>query len=119
MICSCVKIHLRLRTLFNSQSWGQLPFVSSEDFPFTLMDLEQAQAELYNKEWFYSAGAIAFSLIPSYFSAPPLGQNLPLLLFKLGLLLRSWVFETNQQTNVAFSVGKGIYPIAKGNSFRR
>lgn len=57
-------------------------------------------------------------LIPSYSSAPAVGQNLPLQIFKLSLLPRSWVFETNQPTKVAFSVGKEIYPIAKGNSFR-
>lgn len=118
-ICSYVKINLRLCTLFNPRSRGQLPFVSSEDFPFTLMDLEQAQTQLDNKQWFYSTGEIAFSLILSYSSAPSVGQNLPLLLFKLSLLLRSCVFETNQQTKEAFSVGKEIFLIAKGNSFRQ
>lgn len=82
------------------------------------MDLEQAQAELYKKQWFYSAREIAFSLIPSYSSAPAVGQILPLLLFKLSLLRRSWVFETNQPAKVAFSTGKEIYLIAKDNSFR-
>lgn len=48
--------------------------MSSEDFPFTLMDLEQAQAELYNKQWFYSTREIAFSPIPSYSLAPAAGQ---------------------------------------------
>lgn len=52
------------------------------------MDLEQAQAELYNKQWFYSTREIA-SLIPSYSSASAVGQNLPLLLYKLSLLLGS------------------------------
>lgn len=82
------------------------------------MDLEQAQAELCNMQWFYSTREIAFSLIASYSSAPAVGQNLPLLLLKLSLLPRTWVFETNQRTEVAFSLGKEIYPIAKGNSFR-
>jgi len=73
--------------------------MSSEDFPFTLMDLEQAQVELYNKQRFYSTRQIAFSLIPSYSSAPAVGQNLSLLLFKLSVLLRSWVLETNKPNN--------------------
>lgn len=66
------------------------------------MDLEQAQAELYNKQWFYSSREIAFSQIASYSSAPAVGQNLPLLLFKLSLLPRSWVFATNQPISLAF-----------------
>lgn len=50
VIFYCVKIHLSpARDLSKPRGWGQLPFMSSEDFPFTSMDLEQAQAERYNK----------------------------------------------------------------------
>lgn len=48
--------------------------MSSEDFPFALMDLEQAQAEQYNKQWFYSTREIAFSPVPSYSLVPAAGQ---------------------------------------------